>query len=159
MITWIKQQVGDWITSRKVSATAKVDHVEISSTHLIIGLQIDWKNLTNAPITAKEIQARLHLNKGKKGPLRLYPLGCFDREESQGGLQKSPIRPFTLPVGEIHTEQIRFISQEHLDIPIGDYLFELQLTDTNDNTHSNQLSLALCRKFKYRRSDEWQLEE
>src|ERR1700683_4438427 len=97
MIDWLKQVLGGTGTSRKLSLVAAADHVELSATHLVIGLQIDWHNQTSDPIPIKEIQITVHLKGRDKKPLRFYPLERFSRSLTHRAIQKAPIRPFSLP--------------------------------------------------------------
>jgi len=138
---------------------AAAEHVELSDTHLIIGLVIAWRNRSDEPIPVKEIQVWIQLHRLSKEPLRLYPLERFMRLPGQRSLQKNPVRPFTLPPGEVYTEQIRFISQEVLNLEPGPYAIEIRLTDTRDRTEAEQITIHVPSKIKYRRSEEWQQDE
>src|SRR5271167_3025671 len=122
---WIKKLFGGSGSSRKLSMAAKVDHVELTATHLVIGLAIDWQNPTPDPIPVKEVQVVVYINGRNEEPLRFYPLERFARVITHRAIQKSPIRPFTLPPKETYGEQIRFISQEILDIPPGSYAVDV----------------------------------
>ena len=155
MINWIKQLVGD----RRVLLEATADHVELTSSHLVMGLQLAWQNQTDHPIPIKEIQVRVYLHGRKKDPLRFYPLERFERVPTHQALQKTPVRPFTLPSKETYTERIRFISQEVLDIPAGNYTAVIQVKDTSDISYTNRITLQVQTKIKYRRSEEWPEEE
>jgi hypothetical protein len=135
---------------------ATADHVELTATHLVMGLQIGWHNRTDNPIPIKEIQMRVAMRGRSEEPLRFYPLERFVRIPTQRALQKTPVRPFVLPSHETYTEQIRFISQEVLDIPPGNYTVEVQITDTSDTRYSSQTKIQVPSKIKYRRSEEWQ---
>jgi len=135
------------------------DHVELTPTHLIIGLQIEWYNQTDQPIPVKELQAWLYLHGRNKDPLRIYPLERFARVPNQRALQKTPLRPFSLPAKETYADQIRFISQEILDIPAGSYSAVIQIIDTSDVIYKNQITLQLVTKIKYRKDEDWQLDE
>jgi len=153
-MNWIKQ----WLGSEKVSLDVIVDHVELTSTHLVVGLQMGWTNRTDKPIPIKEIQVKLYLHGKRSEPLGLYPLERFTRVPNQRGFHKTPMRPLTLPVKEIHVEQIRFISQEVLDLPVGKYPLEVIITDTSDISYTNQISILVESAIKYRLSEEWQLD-
>jgi len=156
MIAWIQQLIGGSPTNRKVSLVVTADHVELTSTHLVMGLQIGWTNRTDNPIPIKEIQVRLYPHGRNKEPLRFYPLERFARVIGKMALQKTPVRPFTLPPKETYAEQIRFLSQEVLDIPPGNYTIEVQITDTSDTSYTNRTTIQVRSKIKYRRSEEWQ---
>ena len=136
-----------------------VDHVELTSTHLVIGFQMGWINRTENPIPIKNIQMKLYLHGKRHEPLTLYPLERFTRVPNQKGFHKTPMRPLTLPAQGIYAEQIRFISQEVLDLPVGKYTLEIILTDTGDNLYTNQVTIHVESKIKYRLSEEWQLDE
>lgn len=137
---------------------ATADHVELTPTHLVMGLLIGWHNGTDNPISIQEIQVRVDMRGRNDEPLRFYPLECFARVIGRRAIQKTPIKPFTLPVNETHTEQIRFISQEVLDIPPGNYTVEIQIQDTSETSYTNQTKIQVPSKIKYRRSEEWQEE-
>jgi len=76
---WIKQLIGGWEENRKVSMAATVDHVELSSAHLVVGLEIDFQNKTDDPIPIKEIRVRVYMGGRREEPLRFYPLERFER--------------------------------------------------------------------------------
>jgi hypothetical protein len=141
--------------SRNVSSAAVVDHVELSPSHLVVGLDIDWRNETNGPLPVKEIQMRLYLSGRGGEPLRFYPLERFEHVLTQRAIQKTPVRPFTLPPCEIHNEQIRFISQEICDISPGTYAVDFQITDTSNASYNSRLKIQVEKKAIYRRSKEW----
>ena len=155
MINWIKQLFGD----QKVLLEATTDHVELTSSHLVVGLQLQWLNKTDQSIPIKEIQLRVYLEGRNKDPLQLYPLERFTRLTTRRAFEKSPVRPFALPAGEPYTEQMRFISQEVLDLPAGNYPAEVLIKDTNDVIYTNRITLEVEGKIKYRRSEEWLEEE
>lgn len=121
-----------------------------------MGLRLDWLNQTDHAIPVKEIQMKVYLDGRKKEPLQFYPLERFARVFTQRALQKTPVKPFALPSKETHTEQIRFISQEVLDIPAGNYAVTIQFKDTSDISYTNRIALGVQSKMKYRRSEEWQ---
>ena len=56
---------------------------------------------------------------------------------------------------ETHTQQIRFLSQQVLDIPQGKYHVEVHLKGTDDVSYVNQTNIQVLGKSKYRRSEEW----
>ena len=134
---------------------ATADHVELSSTRLVMGLQIGWINETDNPIPIKTIKMRLYLRGTKNEPLRFYPLERFARVVGEQSLQKTPVFAFTLPPKEIHAEQIRFLSPGVLDIPAGNYTVEIQITDTSNTSYTNRTTLQVESKIKYRQSEEW----
>jgi hypothetical protein len=63
----------------------------------------------------------------REEPLRFYPLERFERVLGKKRILKAPVGPFTLPPHEIHTEQLRFISQKVFDIPPGGYAVDVEL--------------------------------
>jgi hypothetical protein len=155
MIAWMTPLIEKWRTKGKLTLVATVDHVELTSTHLVIGFKLEWGNRTDDAIAIKDIQVQVYLNGRDKEPLRFYPLERFARVIGQRAIQKTPIGEFTLPVNEVHAEQIRFISQEILDIPAGKYTVEVQIEDADDNRHTSRTLMELESKSKYRRSEEW----
>jgi len=50
---------------------------------------------------------------------------------------------FSLPPHKIHTEQIRFISQEVFDIAPSNYTMHVQLTDTNNGSYTNRIKIRV----------------
>ena len=155
-MNWIKQLFGGWREKRQVSMSAKLDHVELSEAHLVLGLEIDWGNKTNEPIPIKEIKVKIHLDGRGGEPLRFYPLDRFGRVLNKARILKMPVRPLTLPAGEVHTEHLRFISQEVVDIPVGGYAVDIELTDTSNNSYASRTKIRVENGIKYRRSEEWQ---
>jgi hypothetical protein len=152
---WLRQLIGD----RKVSLVATLDHVELTPTHLVMGLKLDWHNGTNDPIPIKEVLVRVYLGGRGVEPLRFYPLERFERVFARRGLQKTPVAPFRLPPRETYTEQIRFISQEVLDISPGNYAVDVQLTDADNISYTSRIKIGVESTVKYRRSEEWQEED
>jgi hypothetical protein len=155
VLAWIKQLTSGSGASRRLAAEAKIDHVELTETHLVLGITIAWNNQTDSPIPVKEIQVALYLHKRSKEPLRFYPLERFVRVPPHRGFEKAPLRPFTLSSKETHTEYIRFLSQEVLDIEPGDYTIDIQLKDTSEVSYSSRVMVHVEGKVKYRRSEEW----
>jgi hypothetical protein len=154
VIAWIKQLIAG-SGSRELSLAATADHVELTATHLVLGLKLDWCNQTNTPIPIKEVQVMMYLHGHKKEPLQLYPLERFERVLGQRALQKTPVRPFTLPSKEIYSEHIRFLSQEVLDIPPGNYSIDVHIKDTGNTSYASRTKIQLTGRIKYRRSEEW----
>ena len=141
---------------RKIALTASADHVELTADHLVLGLELCWQNQTDAPISVKDVQLKVALPGRGKEPLRFYPLERFLHVPNHRAVQKKPVRPFTLPIGEPHTEQIRFISQEVLDLPAGSYAAAIELKDTGDISYINETTLRIRNEIRYRRSEEWE---
>jgi len=98
---------------------------------------------------------RVYMDGRYKEPLRFYPLERFAHAEFQRAMQKKPLRAFTLPPEETHTQQIRFLSQQVLDIPQGKYRLEVHLKGTDDVSYVNPTTIQVTGKSKYRRSEEW----
>ena len=98
----------------------------------------------------------MYLHGQNQEPLQFYPLERFERVLGQRALQKTPVRPFTLPSKEIYSEHIRFLSQEVLDIPPGNYSVDVHIKDTSNTSYTNRTKIQLASKIKYRRSEEWQ---
>jgi hypothetical protein len=155
MIALFRHLIGGSSTNGKLSLALTVDHVELSETHLVLGLGIDWHNRTDDPMPIKEVQIRVYVEGRHKEPLRFYPLERFARVMALRALEKKPVRPFVLPPDEIHTEQIRFISQAIIDIPPGSYVVEVETKDSSDAVYINKSKIHLESKLKYRRSEEW----
>lgn len=155
MSAWIKPLIEMWRTKSKLTLVATADHVELTDTHLVLGLKIAWSNQTNDDIQVKDIRVGLFLNRRDKHPLRFYPLERFEREFGSRAFEKTPVGPFTLPANEIHTEEMRFICQEIQDLPVGAYMVEVQVIDTSETSHSGRSIIELQGKIKYRRSVEW----
>jgi hypothetical protein len=157
MFALLQQLIGGSGTGDKLDLAVTVDHVELSNTHLVLGLKLDWHNQTDAPIRIQDVGVMVYLNGRNKEPLRFFPLERFARGLTKREIQKTAIRPFTLPPDEIHTEQIRFISQEVRDIPPGNYGMDVQLTDTENTSYSNRVKFPVESRVKYRHSEEWYL--
>jgi hypothetical protein len=155
MSAWIMSWIERWQTKRKLTLVATADHVELTDTHLILGLKIAWSNQTNDDIPVKDIQVRLYLHRRDKLPLRFHPLERFEREFGSRAFQKTPVGPFTLPANEIHIEELRFICQEIYDIQVGNYMIEVQIKDTRDASYTSRAIIQLQSKNKFRRSEEW----
>jgi hypothetical protein len=159
VIAWLKKLLGGPGLSRKISLSAKPDHVELSPAHLVIGLVLTWRNRTSESIKMKKIQVVCYLHGRKKDPLLFYPLERFERVIGHRALQMTPLSPFRLPVKKPYSEQMRFICQEVLDIPPGTYVTDVQVVDTDDKSYTNRVKLRLTAKMKYRTSEEWQESE
>lgn len=156
MLDFIQQLIGGAEASDKLSVAVTVDHVELSSTHLVLGLKIDWRNRTDDPIRIQDVGVQVYLSGRNREPLRFFPLERFARVLNKREIQKTPVRPFTLPPDEIHSEQMRFISQEVVDIPAGNYAMDVQVMDTENISYANRVKFPVEGRVKYRRSEEWQ---
>ena len=137
---------------------AALEHVELSPAHLVVGLTIDWRNRTDSPLPIQDVRMKLYLHGRGQSPLQLYPLERFARVSTQRAIQKTPVSPFTLPPGEIYSEQLRFISQEVLDLPAGSYPIDIRIKDTSENSYTCRSKIRVENKIKYRRSEEWNVD-
>jgi hypothetical protein len=143
----------------KVAVDVVTDHVELTSAHLVLGLQLQWNNRTANSIPVKDIQLKVYVRGEKKDALNFYPLERFERSAVRKAIVKSPIRPFTIPAHEARTEQIRFISQEVLDIEKGSYAAALQVTDVNEAVYEYKVRVRVRNEQKYRHTEEWERDE
>ncbi len=156
MIALLKQLINEWGgISPSLGVVVKSDHVELSSTHLVIGVEIDWTNQGTELISVREIQMGIYLAKRSKEPLRFYPLERFARVFTHRAIQKSPLHAFKIPPHHSHSERIRFISQEVRDIPPGTYMVDIVVKDIHEVRHVSRTEIELVAKQKYRRSEEW----
>ena len=99
-----------WRTKPTLTVVATADHVELTDTHLVLGLKIAWSNQTNADIEVKDLRVGLFLNRRDKYPLRFYPLERFERDLENlsirvGTATYSPGHPGALPelIEEAHS--------------------------------------------------------
>jgi hypothetical protein len=154
-MNWLKQLIGDLRSNRHLSLAAKAEHVELTSTHLVLGLKIEWLNKTDTAISVKEFHIRVYILGLMKEPLQFFPLERFERVLTHRAIQKKPVRPFSLPPGQVYSDQIRFISQAVQDIEPGKYTVDFVTKDANDVTYTNRLEIELTSKQKYRHSEDW----
>ena len=156
MINWIEHLIGGPSMSRRLRIDAVTDHIELTPSHLVIGLKLDWRNRTREAITIKDLRVKLF--RPDDAPLMLYPLERFEhlpRIRAKKPLKKTPLSPFTLPPHITYTEQIRFLSQEALDIAPGEYTAEIQIEDSNNHSYTQETQLELESRLKYCINDEW----
>ena len=123
MTFWINQHLIEtrdslrqWRTNRHVKVVANVDHIELAASHIVLGLNVGWGNLTEKSITVIEIQVALYKPKQEDVLLRLLPLERFGRHDLQRTLIKTPLSQFKLKPKEVHMEHIRFISHQSLNL-------------------------------------------
>ena len=143
----------------KVALGVTTDHVELTSVHLVLGLQLQWENRTEESIPVKDIQLALDVHGPKKEYLHFYPLERFERSSHRNAIEKSPMRPFTIPGQGARTENIRFISQEVLDLDKGSYAGILHVTDVNEAAHDYKVHVRVRNEHKYRHTEEWERDE
>jgi hypothetical protein len=162
MLPWIneqlnetKEQIHKWRLSRNVNVLATVDHIELASSHIILGLNVAWENKTNDPIAIIEIQVMVYKRRDEELLLRLLPLERFGRPDIKRTLEKSPLSQITLPPREIHTEHIRFLSYGNFDLPPGTYTTDILIRDTNHNTYTRRTKIDVENKMKYRLTEDW----
>ncbi len=162
MLPWINEQINEtkqdlhlWRLSRRVTASASVDHIELASNHIILGLKVAWENKTNDPITIIEIQVMVYQRKDDELLLRLLPLERFARIDIKKTLEKPPLSQITLQPKKIHTEQIRFLSHGNFDIPPGTYTVDILIKDTNHNNYTRRTKIEVENKMKYRLTEDW----
>ena len=91
--------------------------------------------------------------------LLFYPLEGFRHATSRKAIRKSPIRSFTIPCDDVHTEQLRFISQKVLDLGQGSYAGTLHVTDANDAVYESKIRVRVQKELKFRRTEEWERDE
>jgi len=162
MLPWINEQVAEtkerlqqWRMSRNINVLATVDHVEMASTHVVLGLNIGWENKTLEPITIMEIQVMVYKKKEDELLLRLLPLERFARTDILRTFQRTPLSQFDLPPKAIHTEHIRFLSHGNADVPVGTYTTDIHVTDTNHNIYVRRTHIQVENKMKYRLTEDW----
>ncbi len=162
MKQWINQnllearaELEKWRLNRRVHVLAKVDHVEIGASHLVLGLNVGWHNTTTDPIAIIEIQVMLYRRNDEELLLHLLPLERFARVIGVRAIDRTPLSQFDLPPKETHTENIRFISHARFDIPPGTYIVDIQVRDTNHNSYTRRTKIDIENKMKYRLSEEW----
>jgi len=153
LVTALLPMIDRWRTNRKLTTAATADHIELSATHLVLGLKIDWINRTLHSITIKDIQVAVSLSNRNEEPLRFYPLERFGRSHTGRGYQTTPLCTFTLPSQQNHTEHLRFISQQVLDIPAGNYSVEFFLKDIEDILYNCGANLQIENEIKHRQSE------
>jgi hypothetical protein len=141
---------------QEIDLSASAEHVELTADHLVIGMVLSWHNRTAAPISIKDMQLHVALPGRGKEPLRFYPLERFERVPQQRALIRKPVRPFTIPAHQEYAEQVRFISQEVLDIPAGRYGAAIEVKDIGDVCYTNEFTLRVDSQIRYRRSEEWE---
>jgi hypothetical protein len=164
MLPWINEQLNEtkehihqWRMSRNVNVMATVDHVELASTHIILGLNVGWENKTETPIIVVEIQVMIYKRKDHDLLLRLLPLERFARKDIRRTLEKPALSQFKLKPKEIHTEHIRFLSIGSFDIEPGTYTTDIQIRDTKHNTYTRRTKIDVVNKMKYRLAEDWTL--
>ena len=150
-MNWIKQLM----VNRMVSVVATADHVELSGSHVVMGLKISWYNSSNDSIFINDVQLKVYLD-GRNESRRFNPLERFARIPAQRAFQKTPIAPFMLRPKETHAEQIRFLNREILDIAPGNYTVEVEIKDISDTSYICRTKLLVTNTIKYRQSEDWQ---
>jgi hypothetical protein len=162
MLPWINEQLQEtkqsihlWRMSRNVNVLAEVDHVELASTHTILGLHIGWENKSKEPITVMEIQVMVYKRRDDEVMLRLLPLERFKRRDIQRTLDKTALSQFTIQPGEVHAENIRFLSHGETDVPVGTYTTDVLITDTDHNHYSRRIKLNVETRMKFRLEEDW----
>jgi len=155
-MNWLKQLIGDLRSNRQLAVAANAEHIELTSTHLVVGLKVEWLNKTETAISVKEFHIKVYTLGMMKDPLQFFPLERFERVLTHRAIQKKPVRPFSLPPGQIYSDNVRFISQAVQDIEPGKYMVDFVTKDTNDVIYTSRLEIELTGKHKYRRSEDWQ---
>jgi len=87
--------------------------------------------------------------------LNLLPLERFGRLDIQRTLLKTPLSQFKLRPKEIHSERIRFISHQSLEIAPGIYTIEIQIRDSNNISYTRRTKIEIETRMKYRLADDW----
>ena len=152
-----KEAINQWRTNRNVNVTVIADHIEQGISHLVLGLDVGWQNKTAEPITVIEIQVIFYDRKTDAVLLRLLPLERFDRSKPGRAFEKKPLGEFALPPGEIHTEHIRFLSQENVELQPGSYTLDIQVRDTNHHSYTRRTKIELEGRIKYRTTEDWRV--
>ena len=135
---------------RTLQAEMELDHVELSSDSLILGLQLTWKNATEAPVEIHEVAVSLFHQGKTVMPLPLAYNGRFVRIPYQKTVTKiAGVRSFHIDAGVSHTENLRFLTREILDLKEGAYPIELHTT-VNDGTYLHSFDLKVANTLKNR---------
>ena len=137
---------------RTLQAELELDHLELSSDSLIVGLQITWKNATEIPIEIHEVMLGLFHAGRAAPPLSLAYNGRFVRIPYQKTVTKiAGVSSFRVDAGESHVENLRFLTREILDLKEGTYSVELHTT-VDDGTYLHTFDLKIVDKLKCRLS-------
>jgi hypothetical protein len=128
----------------------------VATSHIILGLNIGWQNLTETPIKIMEIQVVLYKPKHDDILRRLLPLERFGRQDIQRTLLKTPLSQFILKPKEIHTEHIRFISHQSLNLAPGTYVIGVQIRDNHHTSYTRRTRIVVENKMKYHLQEDWQ---
>lgn len=150
-----KELIQQWRMNRNVNVLVKPDHVEIASSHLVLGLHVGWENRTTTPIKVLEIQVMLYKPNELDPFAHLLPLERFERNDISRAFQKTPLSQFVLPPKTIHSENIRFITHQSMDIPSGMYTMDVQIRDISNHTYTRRTKIQIDSKIKYRLADDW----
>ena len=161
MLPWINEQIDEtkqdihlWRMSRRITASVSVDHIELASNHIILGLEVAWENKSTDPISIIEIQVMVYKRRNNELLLRLLPLERFGRMDIKKTIEKRPLSQITLHPKKLHTEQIRFMSHGNVAIPPGTYTVDILIKDMKYNSYTRRTKIAVENNLKYRLTED-----
>ena len=149
-MNWLKRLFGT-----KVTAQAIADHLELTDTSTVLGLRVNWYNLTGAAIFINDLQLRLYPEGRNAEPHSFGPLERFTRVSGQRTFQKELFTWSMLPPGETHVDEIRFLLEQPVDLPPGKYRVEIEITDLENTQYKLRTDVLIEAKIKFRQTEEW----
>jgi hypothetical protein len=158
MISAIKSLLG-YFNRPKFYVEVSLDHVEISDTYLIMGLNLDWLNRMEDSLSVEEVEIRLYMGGRKAKPIKLSAHGNFTRDKATKKLITTiGAKPFILPALDSHDEGARFFTRAILDIEAGKYPIDIFST-VPAGTYINSATIQVTVGKKYRTSGSWTRDE
>ena len=134
---------------RTLHAELELDHVEISSENVILGLQIKWSNSTHDRIDIRGVVIKL-FHKGKKEtPIQLIYHGRFVRIPYQKAVTKiAGATSFHIGSDASQTECLRFLTCEIRDLFPGTYAAELH-SIVEEGTYLHEFDVKVVPQIKH----------
>jgi hypothetical protein len=130
-------------------AEVKLDHVELSTDHLIIGAKITWENTTPEPVTIQNMAINLFRRGNKEPFLHLIYNSRFLRLPYQKRVDTiARLNSFPINAGSKRLESLRFIARDVTDLNLGSYSAEFHST-VSEGTYIHDFDLEVIPEIKY----------
>ncbi len=137
-----------------MEAKVHLDHVELSSEQVIVGLGVKWMNETAEPLDIREVTVNLFQRNQREPLAHLTYNGRFVRIPFQKAITRiAGANSFHVAAAGVAVENLRFLTREINNLRDGVYIAELYTT-VPAGTYLHTFELKVTPEFKHRSGSE-----
>ncbi len=133
---------------RSLYADVDLDHIELASEQLILGVRLKWSNTTLEALDIGNVAIQIY-HRANETPLHFSYNGRFVRIPYQNGVSKvAGATSFLIGAGATQTQCLRFLTYDINDLSVGKYAAEVHST-VADGTYVHEFELEVCSQIKH----------